>query len=408
MTRRLRDERGSALIAAIILCSVMIVVGLGIKSLADGQERESGRDRARDAAFQQTEAAMQHQVFQVSRRFPLSPTDAYPAAGCTPATAGTVQCPDATAMNVTYASGDYTARACPAGVPTTPWRTWVNDNTAPRSTYYSSAVTSRPTYDENGDGAVWVRSEGVAGCRVRAIVTQVKVSDIPLPFPRNALTANWFRIPNSGRKIMIDTVGAFAKPPSARPPGNRPPAAVSVRCQPPLGFTPCNRYTDGQVVQNTTEIANSQSPVLNAAQLVGLRLRAQSKGTYYASGCPPNLTGEIVYVMDLTGCPAYRGGNSADAPGVVVVERGTLTFTGNAEFFGIVYMLNKQGTTGAVVSTQGTALVQGAVAVDGLGGVVLGSSRTNLVYDPRAFDLIKGIGGATAVPNTWRELTAGQ
>jgi hypothetical protein len=60
-----------------------------------------------------------------------------------------------------------------------------------------------------------------------------------------------------------------------------------------------------------------------------------------------------------------------------------------------------------VVTTQGTAMIQGAVAVDGPGGVHLGSSRTNLVYDPRALDNFKSVGGATAVPNTWRELTAG-
>jgi hypothetical protein len=84
--------------------------------------------------------------------------------------------------------------------------------------------------------------------------------------------------------------------------------------------------------------------------------------------------------------------------------RGTLSLTGNAVFYGIVYAGNKQNSTGAVVTLNGTSAIQGSIVVDGPGGVIAGSSRTNVVFDPRAFSLLQALANATMVPNTWRQL----
>ncbi len=116
------------------------------------------------------------------------------------------------------------------------------------------------------------------------------------------------------------------------------------------------------------------------------------------------MTGPLVFVEDLTGCPQYNGGNSKDSPGVLVFMRGTLSLTGNGVFYGIVYAGNKQGSSGAVVSLNGTSAIQGSIVVDGAGGVLAGSSRTNVVFDPRAFSLLQTLANATMVPNTWRQL----
>ena len=43
--------------------------------------------------------------------------------------------------------------------------------------------------------------------------------------------------------------------------------------------------------------------------------------------------------------------------------------------------------------------------VDGNGGVLAGSSGTNIVFDPRAFDGARSFGTAGIVQNTWREIT---
>jgi hypothetical protein len=93
---------------------------------------------------------------------------------------------------------------------------------------------------------------------------------------------------------------------------------------------------------------------------------------------------------------------------VLVIARGTVQFGGNSVFYGIVYAANLSDISGTVVSTSGTALIQGAVAVDGPGGVVAGASKANIVFDDRAFPLIKGYSGAGFVQNSWRTLPRGQ
>jgi hypothetical protein len=67
-------------------------------------------------------------------------------------------------------------------------------------------------------------------------------------------------------------------------------------------------------------------------------------------------------------------------------------------------MVNQQGSSGTVVSTGGNASIQGIVAVDGDGGVVAGSSKTNLIYDSRAASLVRGDSGATLDKSSFRVL----
>jgi hypothetical protein len=234
---------------------------------------------------------------------------------------------------------------------------------------------------------------------------------VPLPFPQNVITTNWLSLRNNGRKVIVDTLGSYAQPPSAQRPSNAQPGGIAARCQ--GAPTPCVSYdpSKGQISPDTTQVnSGGNASTLTSDQIAGLRLQAQtaSPPTYYAAGsCPPSLTGKLVFVEDMTGCSGYSGGNSGASPGVLVFMRGTLSLTGNGVFYGIVYAGNQQNSSGAVVSINGTAAIQGAVVVDGPGGVVAGSSRTNIVYDPRAFALLQALANATMVPNTWRQLPAG-
>ena len=70
------------------------------------------------------------------------------------------------------------------------------------------------------------------------------------------------------------------------------------------------------------------------------------------------------------------------------------------------YAANAQRSAGAVVTLMGNSLVQGSIAVDGGGGITVGSSGRNLVYDARVFPMIKSFGAAAPVQGTWRELPA--
>ena len=412
MIARLRSEEGSALVTAIVLVTVMVMLGLAVYAMADTEQKQAGQERVRESAFVVAEAALDAQVLQLSRTFPLVAAQAYPAA-CTATAASSLTCPDPAAMAGSYNGGDY-ATTC-NGSAVTQWVTSVRDNGNGAEKYYSRAIVDgNPPWDANADGALWVRAEGAAGCRARTIVTLVASKEVSLPFPRNVVTANWFRTTNMGKKVIVDTEGKFAMPPDIRPDEDQQssqPADLAVRCDPPpasgacLGFDP----NKGQVAPNTAAVKPSPSPMLSTSQIDSIRALAKSLGTYY-TGCPPTFTGKAVFIESLPdGCSPNNGaGNTADEPGMLVVASGVYRIGGNAAFYGVIYMLNQTNITGPVVELGGTSLIQGAVSIDGPGGLSAGASKTNLIFDPRSQSLVKGLGAGAAVPNTWRELPRGQ
>lgn len=395
---------------AMFAIAMMLMIGLATYSVVDAQQSQATRADIGEASFTFANAALNEQMFQLGGLWPSTSATAYPT-WCTSAAPAGSPCPDANALSQSFSTAQYGASTCPAGI-TNGWRTAVRDNGGGATSYYDPAVVpSQPSYDANGDGSVWVRAEATARCRTRITVALVRLSKVPLPFPRNVITSNWVSVTNNGRKVIIDTLGKYAQPPSAQPPANAQAGGVAARCV--AAPTPCVKYdpTKGQIAPDTTQVnTGGSSSTLTDDQIAGLKLQAQTSSppSYYPAGsCPPSLTGKLVFVEDMTGCGGYSGGNSANSPGVLVFMRGTLSFTGNGVFYGLVYAGNRQNFTGAVVSINGTAAIQGSVTVDGPGGVSAGSSRTNIVFDPRAFSQLQALANATMVPNTWRQLPSG-
>jgi len=397
MRARLRDEGGSTVIVAVILIGVMMGIGLATTSFVDGEQAQSGRERVRESAFNVAESALDAQVFQLSQAWPAT-NGVYPAS-CTPTSASTLPCPDAGSLQASATTADYNTSACPTGSAAPVWTTSVRDDGGGAGDYYNAQiVNAQPTYDANGNGRMWVRSSGSARCIQRTVITAVTRGERVLNFPRNAVTANWFETTNSGNKVIIDTKGNSPQP-----------AGVVVRCAAPKTSPSCKSYARPvQVVGPVEESPDSPATAMSPEDLAAFKSRAMSLGTYYPAGtCPPSLTGAAVYVEDFTGCSAGSG-NSAAVPGVLYIARGTLSLGGNSVFYGIVYMGNLQNSSGVVVSLGGTARIIGAVVIDGLGGLSAGSSKANVVYDSRVFDLLKGAGAVGLAPNTFRELPRGQ
>ena len=126
-------------------------------------------------------------------------------------------------------------------------------------------------------------------------------------------------------------------------------------------------------------------------------------------------------MSQLTGSPTYVTGpctltfqgndpaNSATSPGFLVLVNGTISFSGNVHFYGVVYAVNQQASSTDVVKIAGTAVVSGGIVVDGNGTVDAGESHQgNLSYDPKAVNSAKTWGGAQATPNSFRQLPTGQ
>ena len=403
MTTRLRDESGFALIVTMMLLLVSLAIGIGLVARADSQSKLSGQERTREGSFDLAETALHAQALQLSRSWP-GPTATTSPTSCTPSSTGTV-CPLPSAIGTPYTSGDY-ASSCRTAPSTPLWQTTVRDNAAGEQ-YWTSAVTGRAAYDANNDGSVWVRSTASVQCDKTTMVSLVSRSSVPMDFPSNVLSANWFQTSNQGRKVIVDTLGTYATPPRPAP----QPAPIALRCQ--SAPSPCANYqsTKGQV-QPPAVTTNAQisTSALSTTQLQSLERQASSASTLYA--CPPsgtNLSSVAGAPVVITGpCNVSIGSNtivnSSASPGVLVVENGTLALGGTATFYGLIYMVNKQASGGAVVTISGNATVQGIVSVDGNGGVIAGSSKTNLVYDSRAATLLRGESGAVPNKNSFRVL----
>jgi hypothetical protein len=403
MRARLRSEQGSVLITAMVLMSIMLAVGLATYGLVDSQTRESGFERMRETSFNVGEGLLGSQVFILSRGWPGTTGAQYPT--CANGSSNS-KCPNGTTILSDFGGVDV-AR----GVS---WQTRVVDNAldtitgsdeqtrctsnrnATPSFYSDSRLAGAASWDQNGDCRLWVRSTASIDGRRRTFVGLVRVEQINESFPKNTITAGWFETNDSGNKVLVDTQGNAAQP-----------APVAVRC-PAFGPGCADWEVDkGQVSPNTVTYNYPSPTALSAASLDRLRERAQSVGSYYATGCPPSLAGPLIFVENAncsyTGNDVY---NSVASPGVLVFARGTLEIAGNVEFYGLIYMANLQNSTGLVLDLGGNSLVQGSVAVDGDGGVRVGESKVNLVYDPAAATRVVSYGNAGIIQNTWREIPA--
>jgi Tfp pilus assembly protein PilX len=406
MTGRLERESGFALIVTMMLMLFALGIGVALVARADSQSNLSGHERTREASFNLAEAALNAEALQLSRSWPGATATSSPTS-CDPSSTDTA-CPLPAALGNAYNGTDY-ASSCLTTTGTPLWQTTVRDNVTGEQ-YWTSAIDSRAAYDLNSDGVVWARATASVQCDKVSVVSLVSRSSVPMSFPNSVLTSNWFQTANQGRKVIIDTLGTYASPP--RPASQ--PGAVSLRCQNVTG-TCANYQTSKGQVQPPTVQTNSTAPTsaLTPTQLQSLERQATAAGTLYTcpasganlssvNGAPVVITGSAV-----APCNVSVGGgtvNSATSPGVLVIEYGTLTMTGNSYFYGLVYCVNKQASSGIVLGIQANATVQGSVAIDGSGGLSAGSSKTNLIYDSRAPALVRGESGAVMNKNTFRVL----
>jgi Tfp pilus assembly protein PilX len=403
---RLHREDGMALVMAMIVMTLLLAIGFALISSTDNQRNDSRRERTRESSFQLSEGALNAQIFQLSTRWPSSTTGlggasvVYPSS-CTE-TSTAQDCPSTTALigsfdNVDQASGNAT------------WTTQVRDNGGGSPDFYSDALLSQPTYDANNDGFMWVRSSAVVRGHRRTLVALIKAEQTVLNFPRHTLSAGFFTTTNNGNKVIIDNDGASDQ---------FTPGEVYVRCSFPGGSPPaagCADYQSnkGQVsperVFSDPNLPNAVTP----EALDTLRSSAKADGNYYATGCPASLQGdvpgEMVFIEDASGCSNFNGNsdyNTMAKPGYVVIAKGAITINGGATFYGVIYHANVDDSNAALVNLGGNSEINGAVTIDGRGGMFAGSSKENIIWNPNVFNNLTAFGTAAIVQNTFREISA--
>lgn len=442
---RLRSERGSALLTALMIMIVALGIGSALLALSISQQRAAGSQQSSETAYSLAEAALNAQVFALSQKWPTRADAPQPSGpspygyptSCNAANAGTSYCPASTDFSA-YTPGSAT---CPAGTPgdawssagtvSNGWTTYVRDAGVAKSStwelFSSSAEKTMAPFNSSvtstGAGSVWVRAVGIVNCHVAVLVTRVDDQIVSLPFPHDALDANSFTVGDSGQKDIINLQD---------PSGNIGP--ISLRCngvQPPSAT--CAGVNNPTQIQPTPVYASppSGSPALTPAQLQAVQKLAIQDGTDITTPCSSitaaQLQGSVVYVEGGPGCaisiPSNPTINGASSPGLLVIADGTLSFTGSATFYGVIYAPNPSGYTGNVVSLGGTSTVVGGINVDGNASLELGSSGNGVVscndtgssqkcgdleYSLASFTGLYGFGGAVAGPNTFRQLPNNQ
>ena len=388
LATRVRQEEGWAVLTAVLVLGILVSLSLPLLSMIDSQQRQTAHERKSESSFNLTEAAYDAMVFVLSNDWPSVSTGAFPTT-CTPASA-TTKCPDPNILATAYSGTDYSNPG---------WTVRVRDDSAGSDYYDPAVVEANPvTWDANGNARMWVRADAHAAGQDRTVVALVRRQDKLVPFPRNILTSGWFATGNTGRKVIVDTRGNAAQP-----------APLAVRCTQPAPSSSCLNYMPdrGQISPDTSTPGYVGQTAVPPEALDQFRARAKTLGTYHVSSCPSTPDGELVFVENAT-C-SYRSGrtfNSQSSPGMFVLARGTLSFSGGMTYHGLVYAANLQRSTGIVVSVTGAATIHGSMAVDGPGGITVGANGENVVYDDRVFGFVKAFGGAATVQGTWREMPA--
>lgn len=408
LSRLRREEEGWALFTALTLMVVMLGIGVGTYGYVDGQTDQSRVSRVKESAFNLAEAAMNAQIFQLARDWPGKGAAANPYPSCTQSSTAT-RCPSATQLRDLFSSPDVDAAAG--------WTTAVRDNNsnATQNFYSDEQTKTAPGYDANGDGKMWVRAEATAKGRKRTLIALVRAQEVAEDLPRGAVISGRLSISNMGHKVIIDAQGG----------GSTESGIVAVRCTPklletvaclghPLGSGPIGdalgdlqSFLNFQISPNVAQVGYGYAPAMTAEARARMKAAAIANGTYYASGCPTlaGLAGQIVYIEN--GNCAYTSNgriNTASAPGMILMARGSFYLGGTSTYHGILYHANEAGSTGNLVQVQGNATIEGGVLVDGDGTTIAGSSKLNVRLDPNAYNAVKSYGSVGIVQNTWREI----
>lgn len=183
MTRRMRDERGSAMITALIATILMLGLGLALLAIVDTQADQSAQERTRDRGFNLSESVLTSEAFVLGRSWPAAvpaPNPSCGAAGAgfddeiraiTPATS------PAAARLRNNLDASYTDAAYNGAT----WQVNICDD-VDGSTVWDDSLLNNKTWDANvmpdgttGNNKVWVRAQSTVENRTRVVAGLVQV-----------------------------------------------------------------------------------------------------------------------------------------------------------------------------------------------------------------------------------------
>ena len=438
----MKDERGFAMITAIVLMALMFGMGLVALKAAESNSDRSREQRVRESSLALDEGVLYAQSLVLATKW-ANALNPYPAS-CTSTGAASNKCPNAATLagsaNANFANVDQLSNSS--------WKTKVRDNggllknaydplqaDAAQTTAGIGTCAAPCTYDFNRDNEIWVQAQSTVRGKNRNVVARMRLEQITENLPKTGVTAGAIAVTNSGNHggtPIIDASGS----------------AVLVRC-PNANVASCVDAKAGQIVPAPQ--AATVPNLMTAAQIARFKQRAITDGRYYA-GCPTksattnkyDFSGEIVFIEGCTNPPnltnqvqtvtcappagmATKCTNLGDEPGLVIWHCGRADMAGGYTHRGILYLANdSDGTCAAagapsargdgkcvgqnvddtrdVLTTSGGFAVWGALAVDGNGCMKIGSNGLQVRFDANVFDSAQSYGTVGLVQNTWREL----
>jgi Tfp pilus assembly protein PilX len=402
-----RDEGGFAIATAILVLMIVSLLSLAVLQTVNVESHQSGHEVGDEASFNLAESVLDAESLQIQEAWPGSSGSVVYPSTCNQASSGVAHCPGTgltSSLSSTYAGVSY-------GSPT--WSVKVIDDSS-GSSYYSDSLATNPTsYDANNDNRLWLRATATVWGQTEIVVTQVVRQTEVVMIPQATITSGGVSTENNGNKIIIE----------AKDPNSGLTGPVDLRCN-MSGSKPDNGDNCAGWVSSKGQLdppgayqtgyvdPDGGYSTLSAATLAELKTTAQSQGTYYNGTCPSNLSG-LIYVENAD-C-SYNGGTwgSDASPGAIVFASGTLTFNGNIDYTGVIYMANSQGTAptsgvcsstmqNAVLTVHGGGTVHGSIFVDKCGTVNAGERQLDINYDSNASSGLKAFATPSLAKNTFR------
>lgn len=430
--RRLDEEDGWVLPAALGLLVAMIALGLALLTVVDSESQAAGQQPRRDAALNLAETALSGSAFALSRSWPtyrdlnVPWTSAATCASQALAGTGSGVAPTGTSAFATnvqqvvdQAWGDR------PDAPTARWSLHVCDDTGAgnaRSTLWSDGGLGNPAYDSNGPEQVaaapaasppqpayrrrrmWVRAQATVSGRSRAVAGLVQVVEQPaLPAGYATIAGKVSYLSSSTPSAINDlltSTGSAAGQLTSGLTGNGTTTGVvrggytGVRCgvlDLCLDST-VSTVTDVPLVKDltdpvvSTQVKQFGAPTAASADALDrLRQQAVQTGRYVTStpgggSCFANAStptaGSVTFIEQVGGgddaCTiTATGGN---AVGTVVVGSGRVDVQGAGRVDAVLYARNAQDDrTKPIVHITRGVTVNGGVYVDGGGMLALDS-----------------------------------
>jgi hypothetical protein len=398
---RLRDQRGSALVIAIVVVATMAVLGTATLSIVNAQTDQTGKQRTGESTFNLAEATLNAQAFLLARDWP----QAVNASSCSSTTVnGTLAMPASTAMTVrdqvqrvlaqTYANDSNAATA--------QW--WVTICAEGGRDSWDSSLLNGPSYDSSaastGPRRMWVRAEARVAGRKRAVVALVQAGQAPV-FPNLALVTGTIggdlgsTLTNLTNAPLVGSLlGALL---------NQTPMFVGnigLRCtlldaSNLLGclsgvFALTSSTPLGPLLQANNYVHYNSDHITNTDQVAQLRRQAQQSGTYYATSSvgvggvannaaclPANSAGKVIFIEQIGDGTGTCILNTAANPSAkaLIIGSGGVQVQGGGRFTGVINTMRGKALAGGVadVRISGGSEVSGGVFADD--NSALGSNR---------------------------------